>query len=164
MANISSRLLMGVWAIVSTLTLIASPALCEEAKKTDEKGLEKHNKILEPTSDVGTAEGRLKVENIRLEPAISSDRQPAATLKFDLLNVTVQRLTDLVLKISIVEKGDADENIVPGHVLVGPFTFRGGVILEAGYLINFELLLQNFSPECLCVATVDVVSTRPVVD
>jgi hypothetical protein len=161
-ANIS-KLSLGVLALGSTLTLIASPTLCEAAKKTDEKGLEKHNKILETTSDFGTAEGRLKVENIRLEPALSSDRQPAATLKFDLLNVTLQRLTDFVLKISIVEKSDA-ENIVPRHVLVGPFTFRGSVILEAGYLINFELLLQNFSPECLCVATVDVVSARPVVD
>jgi hypothetical protein len=67
-------------------------------------------------------------------------------------------LTDLILEISILEKSAAKE--LTGRALVRPFQIRGNIVLQAGYTINYEMLLRNLSSDCRCVANVDVVSVH----
>jgi hypothetical protein len=67
-------------------------------------------------------------------------------------------LTDLILEISILEKSAAKE--LAGRALVRPFQIRGNIVLQAGYTINYEMLLRNLSSDCRCVANVDVVSVH----
>jgi hypothetical protein len=104
----------------------------------------------------------LKIEHVRLEPPPSTEPLPSTLLKFDVLNESSGRLTDLVLEVSIVET-IADSSLRP-RVLVGPFTIQGDVVLESGYTINYEMLLRNFSSVCDCLATVEAVSARSVPD
>jgi hypothetical protein len=106
----------------------------------------------------------LRVAHVRLEPAPAMKTLPFSVLKFDLFNVSSNRLTDVVLEISIVEKPDPDQVLGSRRVLVGPFTVRGSVVLESGYSINYEMLLRNFSSDCSCVANVDVLSVRSLPD
>jgi len=47
-----------------------------------------------------------------------------------------------------------------GKTLVRPFKIRGNVVLQAGYTINYEMLLRNLSSDCRYIATVDVVSAH----
>ena len=103
----------------------------------------------------------LKVQRVRLEPAPSMSASPGTVLKFDLLNVSVNRLATPLLQIAIVEK---TEPFAPRRILVGPFTIRGEVVLEASYILSYEMLLRNFSSECNCVANVDVVSVRSLLE
>ena len=44
------------------------------------------------------------------------------------------------------------EPFAPRRILVGPFTIRGEVVLEASYILTYEMLLRNFSSDCNCVA------------
>ena len=67
-------------------------------------------------------------------------------------------LTDLILEISILEKPESME--LSGRAVVRPFKIRGHVVLQAGYIVNYEMLLRNLSPDCGCVANVDVVSVH----
>jgi len=73
-------------------------------------------------------------------------------------NVVRPPLTDLILEISILEKPALNE--LSGKALVRPFTIRGNVVLQAGYTVNYEMLLQNLSSDCKCIANVDVVSVH----
>jgi hypothetical protein len=47
---------------------------------------------------------------------------------------------------------------------VGPFTIRGEVVLEAGYSLNYEMLLRSFSSDCYCMPNVEVVSVRSLLE
>ena len=78
-------------------------------------------------------------------------------MKFDLFNAGETPFTSITVEISIREKGEGD---TPGRRIVHPFSIRGDTVLEAGYTINFGLLLRNLSPDCRCVARIDVVSVR----
>jgi hypothetical protein len=102
----------------------------------------------------------LKIRNVRLEPAPPTAKLPSTILKFDMLNEGSKRLTDFVLEISIVEKRELDHGLVPRRVLAGPFTMRGHVVLESGYSIDSQMLLRNLSPDCSCVALIEVLSAR----
>jgi hypothetical protein len=62
------------------------------------------------------------------------------------------------LEISILEKPALNEQ--SGKALVRPFKIRGNVVLQAGYTVNYEMLLRNLSSDCRCIATVDVVSVQ----
>jgi hypothetical protein len=86
---------------------------------------------------------------------------PATVLKFDLLNASVHRLATPLLQIAIIEK---TEPFAPRRILVGPFTIRGEVVLEASYILSYEMVLRNFSSDCNCVANVDVVSVRSLLE
>jgi hypothetical protein len=112
--------------------------------------------------DVATS--TLRVEHVRLEPARAMNVLPSSVLKFDLFNVSANRLTDMVLEITIVERPERDRAVGGRRVLVGPFIIRGSEVLESGYTINYEMLLRNFSPDCSCVANVDVLSVRALPD
>ena len=95
----------------------------------------------------------LKVQRVRLEPAPPMSASPGTVLKFDLYNASTNRLADPLLQIAIVEK---TEPSALRRILVGPFTIRGEVVLEAGYRLNYEMLLRNFSSDCHCLPNVEV--------
>ena len=105
----------------------------------------------------------LRVENVRLEAAPPIETEPATLVKFDLVNVSSQRLTDLVLEISVMEK-PAPDPLTPRQTLVHPFQIRGNAILESGYTIAYEMQLRHFASDCNCVANVEVLSFRPLPD
>jgi len=100
----------------------------------------------------------LRVDNVRLEAAVREEASPSTILKFDLFNGGSAPLTDLVLEISILEKAAPTE--LAGRAIVRPFKIRGNVVLQAGYTINYEMLLRNLSSDCRCIANVDVVSVH----
>jgi hypothetical protein len=100
----------------------------------------------------------LTIDNVRLETPLHAEASPSALLKFDVFNGGSTPLTDLILEISIVEKSAAKE--LAARTLVRPFQIRGNIVLQAGYTINYEMLLRNLSSDCRCVTNVDVVSFR----
>jgi hypothetical protein len=110
---------------------------------------------LKPINDAAQL---LRVENVRLEAPVSAETLLSTLLKFDVFNGGSIPLTDLILEISILEKPAVNE--LSGKALVGPFKIRGKVVLQAGYTINYEMLLRNLSSDCSCEATVDVVSVH----
>ena len=103
----------------------------------------------------------LRVQRVRLEPAPPMSASPGTVLKFDLFNASVNRLADPLVQIAIVEK---TEPFALRRIFVGPFTIRGDVVLEAGYTLNYEMLLRNFPSDCRCVPNVDVVSVRSLLE
>jgi hypothetical protein len=118
--------------------------------------------------DIGTSSGdvalpptSLKVTDVRIEAPPPSAPSPSAVLRFDLANEGTERLGDIVLAIVVVEKSTGAELTPSERVIVGPFTVRGKVALEAGYAFRYEVLLRNLSPDCACVARVDVESAQP---
>ncbi|MET0214023.1 MAG: hypothetical protein ABW292_13515 [Vicinamibacterales bacterium] len=62
------------------------------------------------------------------------------------------------MEISILETPALTE--VADRTLVRPFKIRGHVVLQAGYTVNYEMLLRNLSPDCRCIANVDIVSVH----
>jgi hypothetical protein len=106
----------------------------------------------------------LTVENVRLEAAAGIDSAPATTLKFDLLNTTQHRLTEIVVEISVTEKPSQEPALTLNRMLVRPFKLQGDVILEPGHLVEFEVLLRRLSADCECAANVRVVSVRFLLD
>lgn len=114
--------------------------------------------IIDDRTLVDAASSLLRVENVRLEAAVHAETTPSTLLKFDVINGTSTPLTTIVLEISILEKPAPTE--LTGRVLVRPFEIRGNVALEAGYTLNFEMLLRNLSSDCRCIANVEVVSVH----
>ena len=106
----------------------------------------------------------LRIDNVRLEAAPGTETVPSAVLKFDVINASPKRQTDLLLEISITEKPALDPVLAPRRVLVRPFKIRGNFVLEAGYTINYQMLLRHLSTDCDCVANVDVLSVRALPD
>jgi hypothetical protein len=104
----------------------------------------------------------LRVENVRLEAPVPAETLPSTVLKFDVFNGGSTPVTNLILEISILEKPALNE--LPGKALVRPFKIRGNVVLQAGYTINYEMLLRNLSSDCRCIANVDVVSVHWLTD
>lgn len=104
----------------------------------------------------------LRIVHVRLERAPRIELPPSAILKFDLLNEGVDRMTDVLLEVSIVEQPSPGEPLGSRRVLVGPFNVRGTAVLQPGYTINYEMLLQNFSSDCHCVPRIVVTSARAV--
>ena len=106
----------------------------------------------------------LSVANVRLEAAAPVDAEPATTLKFDLVNTTQQRLTEVVVEISIADKPSSEPAPTTTRILVRPFRLQGDVILEPGYSVGFEVLLRRLSADCECAPSVRVVSIRFLLD
>jgi hypothetical protein len=80
----------------------------------------------------------LQVENLRLDSAPPEAPQPSAILKFDLLNDASVRLTDVVMKISFLQKRQLSAPDMPARVMVGPVTVRVREILQAGFALSYE--------------------------
>ncbi len=106
----------------------------------------------------------LTVKGVRLEAAAVIDAEPATNLKFDLFNTTQQRLTDIVVEISITDTSSTETALGTSHMLVRPFRMQGDLILEPGYSVGFEVLLRRLSADCECAANVRVVSVRFLLD
>jgi len=98
------------------------------------------------------------INDIRLEAPPRQTPEPASVLKFEMLNDGERRVTDVMLEIAIREKA-ADIAVTP-RTIVGPFLVGGHATIEAGYAVDYELLLKNLAPDCSCLATVRVVSAR----
>jgi hypothetical protein len=106
----------------------------------------------------------LKVEKLRLDPSPKEAPQPSALLKFDVLNDTRSRLADVVMRVSFVERDTHEIEASPARVLVGPFTIRVHETLPAGYVLSYELLFRNLSPECDCSPRVEILSAHVLSD
>ena len=114
----------------------------------------------DPTVSPEPPASELKVRNLRLdEPAVEVSR-PAVILKFDLLNDSPSRVTDVLIEIAIVEKPSRN----PGsrRFVAGPITMRGYATIEPGFTVEYKVLLRNLSSDCACEPQVTVVSARPV--
>ena len=102
----------------------------------------------------------LKVRNLRLDEPAGEVSRPAVILKFDLLNDSPSRVTDVLIEIAIVEK--LSRNPGPRRLVAGPITMRGYATIEPGYTVEYKVLLRNLSSDCACEPQVSVVSARPV--
>jgi hypothetical protein len=98
------------------------------------------------------------ISDIRLEAPERRTTEPASVLKFEMLNEGERRVTDVMLEIAIREK--ATDVVETPRTIVGPFLVGGHATIEAGYAVDYELLLKNLAPDCSCLATVRVVSAR----
>ena len=111
-----------------------------------------------------SAPAKLRIDNIRLESPPPETPMPATLLKFDMLNEGASSVTDISLEVSIVQRPTTQEAAGPSRVIVGPFTIRGHATVEAGYTVNYQLLLRNLASDCDCTAKITVVSARPVLN
>jgi hypothetical protein len=100
----------------------------------------------------------VKIRHVHLKPAAEVET-PATLLEFDMLNDSVDPVTDVVVQISIVEKSTSRQ---PPRVVAGPFTIKGEAVLEPGYTIKYQMIMRNLSSDCDCLANVGVLSARPV--
>ena len=81
-----------------------------------------------------------------------------------MLNDTSLRLTDVVMRVSFLEKRADDIDATPARVVVGPVTVRVGEALRAGYVLSYEMLFRNLSSDCDCAPRVEIVSARLLPD
>jgi hypothetical protein len=114
--------------------------------------------LLPPVNPVPT----LRIMNVRLEAPPADAPTPSAVLKFDMLNDGGSKVTDIVIQISMLERPRDEHALSSRRFVVNPFMIRGSVTLEAGYRMNYEMLLRNLSADCACVPNVVVISARPV--
>jgi hypothetical protein len=106
----------------------------------------------------------LRVSHVRLEAPPVDAPKPASLLKFDMMNDGDLRVTDVRIQIAIVQKERLAADRTPPRVIVGPFTISGHATIEAGYTVNYEMLLRNLSYDCECQPDVRVVSARPLME
>ena len=106
----------------------------------------------------------LQIENLRLDSPPSEVAQPAALLKFDVLNETSLRLTDVLVRVSFLEDQGLDTAGLPARVLVGPVTVRVKAVLQAESVVSYEMLFRNLSSDCGCSPRVVILSARVLAD
>ena len=114
----------------------------------------------DPTVSSQPPASELKVRNLRLDDPSVEVSRPAVVLKFDLLNDSLSRVTDVLIEIAIVEKPSRDAG--SRRLVAGPITMRGYATIEPGYTVEYKVLLRNLSSDCGCEPRVSVVSARPV--
>jgi hypothetical protein len=108
----------------------------------------------------GNPTSTLRIMNVRLETPPADAPRPAAVLKFDMVNDGDLSVTDIVIQITMLEKPRAEHVLGSPRFIVKPFTIQGSVTLDAGYTVNYEMLLRNLSAACECVPKVVVMSAR----
>jgi hypothetical protein len=157
-------------AIAIILAIAGSTGAVDHASNVIRAPIKIDNTLISPVSvpaepKVGHGSpSPLRIDNIRLEPGSQTKSDPSMILKFDMFNDSSNKVTDLVLEISIIEKPDAEQPATQPHVIAGPFTIRGKAILRAGFSITYQMLFHNLAPDCKCVANVDVLSLRSLPD
>ena len=104
----------------------------------------------------------LRIANVRIEVPPADAPKPSSLLKFDILNESDLRVSDVLIEIAIVDNRLPDDGGLRPRPVVGPFRISGHATIEAGYTVNYQMLLRNLNPECPCVANVRVVSARPL--
>jgi hypothetical protein len=102
----------------------------------------------------------LKVQNIRVEREPTQTASPDATVKFEIFNEGSTILTDITLRVSIVERPNPAHPDAAPQVRAGPYTIKGTVALQPGYLLNYQMRLRNLPSDCGCTASVEVLSVR----
>ena len=70
--------------------------------------------------------------------------KPAVILKFDLLNDSPGRVTDVPIEIAIVEK--PSRNPGPRRLVAGPITMRGYATIEPGYTVEHKRTVAKSRP------------------
>jgi hypothetical protein len=105
----------------------------------------------------------LQIENLRLVAPPAQVPQPSAVLKFDVFNDTESRLTDVVMRVSFLEKQTEESQTAP-RVVVGPVTVRVGESMQAGHVVSYEMLFRNLSFDCDCAPRVEILSARLLPD
>jgi hypothetical protein len=106
----------------------------------------------------------LIVSNIALERVPSSDAMPSTDVTFELLNDTLSKYKDIVLELSITEKGSDFQENARRSLIVGPVTIRTTFVLESGYTMMYQMRLRNFAAQCDCDVSVEVISAVPVIE
>ena len=156
---------------LAVLACVASPRATERgplesAPSTTPVQLARSSRDLPTIVDVKPLmnEPLLQIENLRLESAPAKAPQPSVLLKFDVLNDTSLPLTDLVMRVSFLEKPADETGTATSRVLVGPVTVRVGETLAAGYVISYEMLFRNLSFDCDCAPRVEILSARQLPD
>jgi hypothetical protein len=114
----------------------------------------------DPTVSSPPPPSELKVRNLRLDEPSVEVSKPAVVLRFDLLNDSPGRVTDVLIEIAIVEKPTPSPGL--RRLVAGPITMRGYATIEPGYTVEYKVLLRNLSSDCACEPQVSVVSARPV--
>lgn len=112
------------------------------------------------TIRVDSAPSTIRIHNVRLEPPPPDTPGPAAVLKFDMLNDGLRSVTDVVIEVVIREQ-PSDPAVTPKQI-VGPFTVGGQATIDAGYTVNYVMLLRNLASDCGCRAEVRVQSAHEV--
>jgi hypothetical protein len=118
----------------------------------------------ERSADITPPPSTLRIRNVRLVAAPASVTQPSAVLKFEMANEGPQPVTDTLVEIVITEQQRGESEALNPKTIVGPVTIEGKNIIEAGYTLEYQMLLRNLSAECECVANVAVLSARAAVD
>ena len=122
----------------------------------------------DPTTETNVrrlaGEAWLRVDNLRVEPAPKEAPDSSALLKFDMLNESTLRLSDVVVRVSFFEEQAKDTEAPPGRAVVGPVTVRVHETIEAGYVLGIEMLFRNLPSDCDCAPRVDVLSARLLPD
>lgn len=163
----------GSWSIVGLVVLasvVSAPAAGRAFSETSTSKVV--NQLIVSERDLPTvvvvkpltSEPLLQIENLRLESAPPKAPQPSVLLKFDILNDTSLRLTDVVMRVSFLKKRADDVDATPRRVIVGPVTVRVGETVRAGYVLSYEMLFRNLSPDCDCAPRVEILSARQLPD
>jgi hypothetical protein len=100
----------------------------------------------------------LRVASIRLEAPPDDIPQPSTVLTFGVINEGDYRVTDVIIEIAIRER--PAEGLDTSRKVFGPFRVAGHATIQAGYTVQYQLLLRNLPAGCRCVANVPVVAAR----
>ena len=150
-------------SLIGAVVLVSGAISVDAARSTQVAGSPRgdvKSLLLPPDSSAGSFAGfTLRVSNVQLEAPPPDAPKPSAVLKFDLVNDSLVSVTDILLEVAVAEKSSAAADAAP-RIVVGPFTVRGHATIEAGYTINYVLLLRNLAPDCECVARVRVVGAQ----
>ena len=106
----------------------------------------------------------LGIAKVRLDPPPPEEKENSAVLKFQMSNAGSSTLTNIVFEVVIVDEREREHPNTPNRVIAGPFAIRGKIVLDPGYMADFEILLRNISPTCSCAANVRVLSFRSIGD
>lgn len=154
---------------VATITRLADAAPLETPRRSveapaSEQGTKSTRDYATVVVNPSTDRPLLQIENLRLDSPSPRMPQPAALLKFDVLNETSLPLTDVILSVSLLEGQPPSAEGVSARVLVGPITVRMKAILHAESVLSYEMLFRNFSSDCGCSPSVEVLSVRLLPD
>ena len=106
------------------------------------------------------ASDELVVRNVRLQPVLLPDGDPAWNLTFDLQNTSPKSVADVILRVSFLAPGSHEAGEGTSAPVGGPMTIRSKTVLLAGFMMKYEMTLRNVSSAADCQAAVDVVSAR----
>jgi hypothetical protein len=105
----------------------------------------------------------LRIEQLRVVTLLEGP-QPSVVLKFDVLNDSPSRLTDVVIRVSFVESNQDEIDEIPAKVVGGPVTIRVREALPAGYVLSYEMRFRDLTPGCDCSPRVEILSARSLPD